>query len=408
MTARDRWVYPRAQALTCHGNNNQKGISMNRAMRFAVTRFFVGSKARVAVLIGASVAAMTAAATGLITIGGFGGPLFGLAFGKHGELFVADQGVGVIPIVRGRVRDPIALRGATDVSVTDSGVMWALTGAGGPPPQGPQNDTGQGLHLIKRGEAYKVANLFAFEAAYNPHTAAPPNAPDSNPYDVQALGPHAALVVDAGGNDLLRIDRGGNIKVLAVFPDEVVPTANIKALAGCPSPAPFCGLPPAIPAQPVPTSIAIDRHGYIYVGELKGFPAPTGESNIWRVSPRAEAAQCGASPDCVKVFDGGFTSVIDLAFGPDGLLYVTELDEGSWAAVEIFGTPTGGTINACSVKLGFCYEVAEGIPEPTAIAFDNAGALWATRHALEPGAAEVVKVRGRWFKWWWHPRFFRD
>jgi hypothetical protein len=369
-----------------------------------------GSIARSSVAIVAAAAGATAVATGSSVIGGFAGPLFGLTAGRPGELLLADTSVGVIPIRHGRAGAPITLPGVTDVSVAGNGVLWALTGAIGAPPAGPQNDTGQGLHLIEHGKVTKVANLFQFEASFNPHTAPPPNAPDSNPYDVQALSRNAALLVDAGGNDLLRVDRWGNIKVLAVFPDEVVPTTNIKSLAGCPpapevGPPPFCVLPPAIPAQPVPTSIAVDRFGYIYVGELKGFPAPSGESNIWRISPKANAAQCGASPDCVKVFDGGFTSIIDLAFGPDGLLYVTELDEGSWAAVEIFGTPAGGTINACNVRSGFCREVEEDLPQPTAIAFDHWGALWATQHSLDPGEGEVVKVRGRPFKWWKHPKF---
>jgi hypothetical protein len=223
---------------------------------------------------------------------------------------------------------------------------------------------------------------------------------------VHALGPHAALVADAGGNDLLRIDRDGNVKVLAVLPDEVVPTANIKSLAGCPaSQAPFCALPDAIPAQPVSTSIAVDRRGFIYVGELKGFPAPTGESNIWRISPRANGARCGESPDCVKVFDGGFTSIIDLAFGPDGLLYVTEFDERSWAAVEIFGTPAGGTISACNVRTGNCIDVKKGLPQPSAIAFDKRGALWATQKTLVPNGGEVIRVKRGWHKWWKHPRW---
>lgn len=369
-----------------------------------------GPQQRTVAAIAGLALAGTAAATGVAvaTIDGFGGPIFGLASGKQGELLVADASVGIVPIVRGEPRAPIPLPGVSDVSPDPfgTGTLWAATGATGPAPEGPQNDTGQGLHVIVRGEAQKLVNLFEFEAAFNPHTAPPPNAPDSNPFDVQALGPHAALLVDAGGNDLLRVDRQGNVKVLAVFPDEVVPTDNIKALAGCPdSGADFCALPPAIPAQPVPTSIAIDRRGFIYVGELKGFPAPTGESNIWRISPHAEAAQCGSSPDCVKVFDGGFTSIIDLAFGPDGLLYVTELDEGAWAAVEIFGTPQGGTINACSVKKGFCYEVAEDLPVVTAIAFDRRGALWSTQNALTPDGGEVVKVRPGWRKWWQHPRF---
>jgi len=188
-----------------------------------------------------------------------------------------------------------------------------------------------------------------------------------------------------------------------------VPTANIKSLAGCPSPAPFCSLPDAIPAQPVPTSIALDRRGYIYVGELKGFPAPVGESNIWRISPWANGAKCGESPDCVKVFDGGFTSIIDLAFGRDGLLYVTEFDTRAWAAVEIFGTPAGGKISACNVRSGDCFDVKTGLPQPTAITFDESGALWSTQKALVPNGAEVIKVRSGGHKWWKHPHYiFRD
>ncbi len=379
--------------------------------------------ARVGALVGGLLIAATATAAGmggLAVIDGFSGPLFGLAAGRPGELFVADASGGVVPIVRGETGTPIAFpqQTVTDVSPANPATLWALTGATGPAPVGPQNDTGQGLHLIRNGEARKIVNLFEFERTVNPHTAAPPmdptapvNPPDSNPYDVHALGPQAALVVDAGGNDLLRIDRDGNVEVLAVFPDSVVPTANLKAVNGCPTPPPgpnFCGLPDALNAQAVPTSIAVDRRGFIYVGELRGFPAPSDESSIWRIHPDAENAQCGVSPHCVKVFDGGFTSIIDLAFGPDGLLYVTELDEASWAAIEIFGRPQGGTINACSVRLGFCYEVEEDIPQPTAIAFDHHGALWATRNSLEPGAGEVFKVRGSWFNWWWHPRFLRD
>ena len=374
------------------------------------------TRSRWTALIGAFAITVGAGATGVAVIDGFAGPLFGLAAGHGDVLYVADASVGIVPVRGGSPRDPIPLPGATDVSPAPFGRgIWALTGAIGGPGVGTENDTGQGLHIISHGEVRKVANLFEFEATFNPHTGPVPPAPvpDSNPYDVHALGPHAALVVDAGGNDLLRIDRWGNIKLLAVFPNEVVPTANFKALGQCPATPPppdqpqppaFCGLPAAIPGQPVPTSIAVDRRGFIYVGELKGFPAPIGESNIWRISPWANAAQCGASPDCVKVFDGGFTSIIDMAFGPDGLLYVAELDEGSWAAVEVFGAPTGGTINACSVRKGFCYEVAEDVPVLTAITFDRYGALWAIRHALEPGEGEVVKIRGRWNKWWRHPQ----
>src|SRR5690606_31280663 len=119
------------------------------------------------------------------------------------------------------------------------------------------------------------------------------------------------LVADAGGNVLLEIDSRGHVDWVALFPEELVSTANIKALAGCPDPVPdlafACELPDMMPAQPTPTSIAIGPDGAWYVGELKGFPAPTGESRIWRIEPGTRHADCATSPACTVVADG-FTS----------------------------------------------------------------------------------------------------
>lgn len=336
---------------------------------------------------------LPAASLNAQVIGGFDGPLFGLATAPNGDLLVADGSVGVIPIGKKGVGEPIGPVGVTAVSPIGRGSFWVVTGEQGGPPIGPTTDTGQGLHRVSGGQARKVINLFEYEAANNP--APPAETPDSNPFDVESLGGHTALVVDAGGNDLLWIDNQGNASLVAVFPNEPVSTANIQSLAGCPSSgAPFCMLPPMIPAQAVPTSVAVGPDGYFYVGELRGFPAPTDESNIWRVSPGAASAACGTSPDCVKLFDGGFTSIIDLAFGPDGLLYVAEMDEDSWAAVEIFNTFSGGSINACNITSAVpsCTQVATGIPQLTAITFGKDGSLWATRNALVPGGAEVVKI----------------
>ena len=175
--------------------------------------------ARLGVLLGTLAITVGAGATGMTVVGGFAGPLFGLTVG-HDELLVADASVGVVPIRRGVPRTPIPLPGVTDVSVDPFGTgIWAVTGAIGGPGLGTENDTGQGLHIISRGTTRKVANLFEFETTFNPHQGPVPPAPvpDSNPYDVHALGPHAALVVDAGGNDLLRIDRWGNIKCWPCF-----------------------------------------------------------------------------------------------------------------------------------------------------------------------------------------------
>jgi hypothetical protein len=321
------------------------------------------------------------------TGGMFASPLFGLATAPNGDILVADAGAG-IALVEGAT--DISLPGVTGIGPIGRGALWATTGAGADP----ESDTGQGIYRVAQGRNRMIANLFAFEAANDPD--GPLNPPDgnvdSNPFDVEALGGQAALVVDAGGNDLLRVDNEGNVEVLAVFPNELVSTDNIKNLIGCPNPADLCSLPPMIPAQAVPTSVAVGPDGYYYVGELKGFPAPAGASNIWRVAPAASGAVCGVSPDCQKVFDGGFTSIIDLAFGADGTLYVAELDEQSWFAVEVLGGGAGGTINACDVGALSCTEVATGIPILTAITLGKDGTLWATRNALIPRLADVVEI----------------
>jgi len=315
----------------------------------------------------------------------FSSPLFGLATAPNGDILVADAGAGVATI---NGATDIPLPGISDMSPLGRGTMWALEGLTGKP----GDDTGQALYRVSKGKNKLIADLFDFEATNNPDG----QAVDSNPFDVQSLGGSAALVADAGGNSLLRVDNEGNINVLAIFPNELESTENVKNLVGCPdSGADLCGLPPMLPTQSVPTSIAIGPDGHYYVGELKGFPAPTGESGIWRVSPDASGAMCGSSPDCVKVFDGGFTSVIDLAFDAAGNLHIAELDEQSWFAVEVLGPGAlaGGTINSCDLGALSCTEVATGIPILTAITFGTDGTLWATKNALIPGLAEVIEVQ---------------
>src|SRR5712691_2811125 len=104
------------------------------------------------VMVGLLLAAVPAAAG---VVGGFGGPLFGLATAPNGDLLVADAGIGILSIRRGKVGQPIELPGVTDVSPIGSNSMWVVTGAMGAPPEGPQNDTGQGLYRVSRGEQKK-------------------------------------------------------------------------------------------------------------------------------------------------------------------------------------------------------------------------------------------------------------
>jgi hypothetical protein len=167
----------------------------------------------------------------------------------------------------------------------------------------------------------------------------------------------------------------------------------VKALAHCPDgPPPICGLPDAIPAQPVTASVTIGPDGAYYVGELKGFPAPTGKSKVWRIEPGSRHVQCGASPKC-RVVASGFTSIIDLKFDADGkTLYVVELDEASWFAIEGgFGGAVGGSVNACRIRTGSCAKIAGGLTMPIAVT-EGERQLFGLVNALIPGAAAVIPL----------------
>jgi len=161
-------------------------------------------------------------------------------------------------------------------------------------------------------------DVSAYEAAANPDGSIPP---DSNPYGLLAE-PGATVATDAGGNDLLRVAANGSISTLAVFPSRSNSTRG---------------------ADSVPTSVAAGPDGAYYVGELGSFVP--GGANVWRVVP-------GQSP---TVFKSGFTTIIDITFGPDGSLYVLEFGPGDLWRVPQVGPPSlvaTGLVTPGSVTVG--------------------------------------------------------
>jgi hypothetical protein len=317
----------------------------------------------------------------------FATPVFGIATQPDGSLLVADYGAGIVELRKGDGRLVAELPTVTDVAPIGRGEMFAVTGLD---PTG-QAEEAQKLFRVSRGRARQIADLLAFETTVNPDGAEI----NSNPFDVAALNGGKALVADAGANDLLIVDNDGRVDWVARFPEQIAATDHLKDLVGCPAPVPgfewVCGLPAAMPAQAVATSIAIGPDGAYYVGELTGIPAPTGMSRVWRVEPGTLHADCATSPAC-SVVAAGFTSIVDLSFGAGGDLYVVELDEATWAAVEFQIGGTGGTINRCDSSTWACTEVAAGLPIPTATTAGRDGTQWAAIWALVPGLAQIVAL----------------
>lgn len=313
-------------------------------------------------------------------------PIFGLATAPDGSLLVADAGQGIVAIRRGEMTLAVPLPGVDDVGAIGNGSFFALTGGGG-------DAASAKLWRVSNGRVALSADLGAFEARVNPDGGEI----DSNPFDLAVLNGGGVLVADAGANAVLVTGPRGFVDWVATLPDELESTANIKVVLGCPdAPAEFtfvCDLPPMIPTQAVATSVAIGPDGAAYVSELKGFPGPLGVSRVWRIQPGTLHAHCGTDPGCQVVADG-FTSIVDINFGPDGTLYVTEIDESSFAVLEIGGTGSGGTVDACPWS-GFplsCHEVATGLLMPIATTVGGDGRLYAAIGALIPGAAQVIPI----------------
>jgi hypothetical protein len=196
-------------------------------------------------------------------------------------------------VVRGLVSvagpDGTFATGADDVSKADrgGGLFTIITGPPCELPPGvpPEAVRQLGKLLRAKGGANKVvADITAFECANNPDG----DVLESNPYSVHALSNRHQVVADAAGNSILRV-RHGRVSLLAVIPDSPNGTDQ------------------------VPTSVTRGPDGAFYVGTLAE-GAGNGGANVWRIVP-------GHAPE---VFVDGLTAVVDLAFGPDGSLYVCE------------------------------------------------------------------------------------
>jgi sugar lactone lactonase YvrE len=209
------------------------------------------------------------------------------------------------------------------------------------------------VHIPSSGGWRPVVDLAAYEFAANPAGGLL----DSNPYGVLAE-PGSRLVVDAGGNSLLRVGANGEISTLAVFAARPNPT----------------GIgPPTLDS--VPTAVAVGPDGAYYVGELTGVPFAAGLANIYRVVP-------GQAP---TVAWSGFTTVIDIAFGPDGSLYVLEHSTG-----PVFFALPGRLLKVAPD--GTRTTVISGLTRPGSVAVGPDGALYVSNQSISIGTGEVLRI----------------
>jgi hypothetical protein len=316
-------------------------------------------------------------------MGGLDNPR-GLAFGPEGALYVVEAGrggTGPCPVLRGapqcygatgavtrlwrghQERVAVSLpstlsptgevTGPEDISFQGRGGAYVTVGLGSDPANralfgdvGPL--FGTLVHIPASGNWRVSDDVSAYEGMANPGGGPV----DSNPYGVLAR-PGERIVTDAGANALLRVRANGDISTIAVFPSRAQGRAT----------------------DSVPTSVALGPDGAYYVSELSGAPFATGAASIYRVLP-------GAAP---SVFLGGFTTVIDLAFGPGGDLYVLEHS----SAGPFFAGP--GRLTRVAPN-GARTVVVATLDHPTAVVVDDDGTIYVSNRGTSIGVGEVLRI----------------
>lgn len=334
-------------------------------------------------------ASATAASSTRPTIGGFEGAR-GLDIGAGGKTVLATSDGRVHRVHRvGRqagesdviARVPASFV-APAVAVADDGAVWILTVGAEKPTRG------HGTLFLKRPGQKKVVVRNIQRWIENHRRGSDPfdlqdHKKESNPFGVAAMPDGSALVADAANNAAFHVTRAGRVQVVArVKPRTVrMPDHDDPELP-----------PPGtrMPSEAVTTSVAVGPDGSVYIGELRGFPATPGKSQVWRVRPGAMDAVCkprrpqqGA---CTRVADG-LTSVVWLDAGRGGALYVAELSKAGWLAAE---SQEPGTEIGSVIRIGHDRDVrtelaAGEVVLPGAVAVGPQGNVYVSGPIFGPG-----------------------
>ncbi len=255
-----------------------------------------------------------------------------------------------------------SLQGVADVAFLD-GNLYALLAGGGCSHGNPDVPNGIVEVNLKTGKWTLVANLSHFLAT---HPAAYPDSADFEPdglfYSVVPTK-DSLLAVEPNHGQVFRIGPKG----------EIVESADISASEG----------------HVVPTALA-ERDGFLYVGTLNTFPITPQWARVltlaregygWNPAPGFEN-----SPGEAHILDSkaGFTTVVAIDFGPDGLLYALELSEAA-------GNPTPGAGDVVRVtRSGDIEKVITGLTLPTGMTFGPNGALYVSNMGATP-AGQILE-----------------
>jgi hypothetical protein len=335
-----------------------------------------------------TISGAAAAATVTTVMSGLDNPR-GLAFGPEGALYVAEAGRGgtgpctssirplepdqprcygpsgaVSRLWRGAQERVVTglpsyagpsgqATGAHDIAMLGRGNAHVSIGWGANPllrdTLGPPWTSFDWLARVDASGNWRLeTDVGAYELEANPDNGVL----DSNPYGLFAE-PGQVLVADAGGNALLAVRSNGSISTIATLPSRAQ----------------------GRPTDAVPTSVAVGPDGAYYLAQLTGVPFTAGAANVYRVVP-------GQAP---TVAHTGFTTIIDLTFGPDGSLYVLEHSTG-----PVFFALPGQLLKIAPD--GTRTTVVDGLTRPGSVAVGPDGALYVSNRSISVGTGEVLRI----------------
>jgi len=136
--------------------------------------------------------------------------------------------------------------------------------------------------------------------------------------------------------------------------------------------------------HPVPTGIALDGEGGVYVGFLTSAPYPDGAAKVVHV----------LADGTVTDHWTGLTAVTDIAVGPDGMLYAVELATGNSAVAPFLRPQSGRVVRMTGPDR--LEPVVQDLEAPAYLGFDGEGRLYLTMPAFAAdtgvGAGALVRV----------------
>jgi plastocyanin len=237
-------------------------------------------------------------------------------------------------------------RGVAGVAFIGSD-LFALVQGGGAISGNP--DQNNGIYRISAtGDAVKITDLPNWMAV-NPVAHIPGDfTPIGDPFSVIS-GDNAVLAVEANSGQVLQITADGNMTRVADLSQN----------------------------HPVPTGLARDGDGNLYVGYLTEAPYAPGSSRVDKIAPDGT----------VSTVWTGLTQVTGVAVGADGTLYALEMSAGN-------GLPPGTGRLVKQTGPDSSAEVVTGLEQPIGLAVGPDGAFYIAFPSTGPAsqAGGVIRV----------------